>query len=291
MTVTIENQFLTAKIALHGAELQSLKTKTNDLEYIWQADPEYWGKHAPLLFPIVGALKNQEYTYQGKTYSLPRHGFARDMDFEVLQQQDDAASFVLRSNEETKAKYPFDFELIVHYELFPEGIQVRYEVHNTSEEEMFFSIGGHPAFNVPLEADLTFEDYYLAFSPRKSRLALPLEGDFINMDQRTLAQTNTNLRLNHEMFKNDALIYETKGLNAISILSEKSKHGITLSYNNMPYVGIWSPYPKEAPFVCIEPWVGVADTLDASGDLIHKLGIHQLAGHEIYQVKYAITVN
>lgn len=290
MSVTIENNQLIAVIAEHGAELQSLKSKAHDLEYIWKGDPEYWGKHAPLLFPIVGALKNDQYTYQGKTYTLPRHGFARNMDFEVIAQTTDTASFRLTSSEATRENYPFDFELYVHYELGGEGIQIRYEVLNTSEEEMLFSIGGHPAFNVPLDPKLNFEDYYLAFSPRKSRLILPLEGNYINMDQRTLGQTNTNIGLSHELFKNDALIYETKGLNSISICSDYSPQSVTVTYNNMPYVGIWSPSPKEAPFVCIEPWVGVADTLTASGELVEKLGIQQLAGREKFQTKYAITV-
>lgn len=290
MTVTIENDQLRAKIALHGAELQSLVSKTTDLEYIWQADPKYWGKHAPVLFPIVGALKEDSYQYKGKTYHMSKHGFARDMDFALLEKNDDSASFILKATEKTKAIFPFDFELIIRYELGGDGLTVKYEVENLAEDEMFFSIGGHPAFNVPLEKDLNFEDYYLAFSPRKSRLSLPLEGNYIDLEQRTLGQTNTNLALTHDMFKNDAVIFETKGLNAISICSEKSPHSVTLSYKDMPYVGIWSPYPTESPFVCIEPWCGIADTTDATGELIEKLGIQQLAGREKLTTKYAITV-
>lgn len=290
MSVTIENNQLIAIIAEHGAELQSLKSKENGIEYIWNGNPEYWGKHAPVLFPIIGALKNDEYRYRGKTYTMSKHGFARDLDFDVLDQEEDKVSFILSSTPETKKNYPFDFALIIHYELGGEGLTIRYEVQNKGEDEMFFSIGGHPAFNVPLEEGLSFEDYYLAFSPRKSRLILPLNGLYIDMDQRTLGQTNTNLALKHEMFSNDAVIYETKGLNAISICSEKSAHSVTLTYKDMPYVGIWSPYPKESPFVCIEPWVGIADTMDASGELVEKLGIQQLAAHEIFQTKYAITV-
>lgn len=290
MTVTIENDQLKAQIALHGAELQSLVSKTNGLEYIWQADPKYWGKHAPVLFPIVGALKEDSYRYKDKTYQLPKHGFARNMDFELLEETGDAASFALTATAETKAVFPFDFELIIRYELGGDGLTVKYEVENLDEEEMFFSIGGHPAFNVPLEEGLSFEDYYLAFSPRKSRLSLPLDGNYINLEQRTLGQTNTNLALTHDMFKNDAVIFETKGLNAISICSEKSPHSVTLSYKDMPYVGVWSPYPTESPFVCIEPWCGIADTTDATGELVEKLGIQQLAGREKFATKYAITV-
>ena len=239
---------------------------------------------------IVGALKEDSYQYKGKTYHMSKHGFARDMDFALLEKNDDSASFILKATEKTKAIFPFDFELIIRYELGGDGLTVKYEVENLAEDEMFFSIGGHPAFNVPLEKDLNFEDYYLAFSPRKSRLSLPLEGNYIDLEQRTLGQTNTNLALTHDMFKNDAVIFETKGLNAISICSEKSPHSVTLSYKDMPYVGIWSPYPTESPFVCIEPWCGIADTTDATGELIEKLGIQQLAGREKFTTKYAITV-
>ena len=153
-----------------------------------------------------------------------------------------------------------------------------------------FRLGGHPAFNVPLEEGLTFDDLYLAFSPKKSRLRLPLSGPYIDMEQKTLGQTNTNLALVHDLFENDALVFETKGLNAYAIRSEKSSHSVTLSYKDMPYVGIWSPYPKEAPFVCIEPWCGIADTVNSSGELMEKAGINQLGAHEIFQTKYSITV-
>lgn len=270
MTVIIQNDQLIAEIAEHGAELISLKSKEHGLEYIWQGDPVYWGRHAPVLFPFVGRLKDDQYVYQGKTYQMGQHGFARDMDFEVIEHGQEMASFILRSTPETLEKYPFDFELVISYELGGDGITVHYQVANTGEKEMFFSIGGHPAFNVPLEEGLSFEDFYLAFSPLKSRLRLPLKGPFIDMDQKTLGQTNTNLALNRELFEQDALVFETRGLNAYAIRSEKSSHSVTLSYKDMPYVGIWSPYPKEAPFVCIEPWCGIADTVNSSGNLMEK---------------------
>lgn len=290
MTVIIQNDQLIAEISEHGAELISLKSKEHDLEYIWQGDPKYWGRHAPVLFPIVGRLKNDQYVYQGKTYSMGQHGFARDMDFEMVEHEQEHAKFVLKSTPETKENYPFDFELVLVYELGGDGITVHYQVENIGEEEMYFSIGGHPAFNVPLEEGLTFEDFYLAFSPRKSRLRLPLAGPFIDMEQKTIGQTNTNLALFRELFDQDALVFETRGLNAYSIRSEKSSHSVTLSYKDMPYVGIWSPYPKEAPFVCIEPWFGIADTVDSNGQLNEKAGINQLGAHELFKTKYSITV-
>ncbi|MGX7196630.1 aldose 1-epimerase family protein [Enterococcus olivae] len=290
MDITIETPHLTAVIRSKGAELISLKSKETDIEYIWQADPKHWGRHAPVLFPIVGSLKDNQYRYQGETYQLSQHGFARDMEFELLEQTDETASFLLESNDETKKVYPFDFRLILIYELGGDGLVVKYKVENPATEDLYFSIGGHPAFNVPLEEGLTFEDYFLTPSPMKSRVNLPLKGGQIDLDQRTLGQTNTNIALTHDLFKKDALIFETKGLNSFSIRSEKSSHSVTLSYNNMPYVGVWSTYPVESPFVCIEPWEGVADTVTSTGELTEKLGIRKLDPKEIFETKYSITV-
>ncbi|BAL62076.1 aldose 1-epimerase family protein [Melissococcus plutonius] len=290
MTVQLENEFLIATIAEAGAELVSLRSKSMNIEYIWQGNPAFWNRHSPILFPIVGRLKNDQYIYEGKTYHLPQHGFARDQLFQVIEQSDQSATFSLKSTKETYQYYPFDFELVLTYELEEQNLIVRYQVENLGIQTMYFSIGGHPAFNVPLEETLTFEDYFLNFFPKKSRTQIPLSGSALNIKNKTLAQTNTSIDLIHELFKNDALIFETKGNNAFSIETEKSQHGITLSYTDAPYVGIWSPYPKKAPFVCIEPWWGIADTIDTDGQLTNKLGIQLLSPNRIFNTHYQLTI-
>jgi galactose mutarotase-like enzyme len=289
MTVQIENEFLSATIAEDGAELVSLKSKDNDLEYIWQGDPQFWGRHAPVLFPFVGRLKDDQYTYEDQTYQMGQHGFARDCLFEVIKQGPELASLSLKSNAETKKIYPFDFELVISYELKDNQLAVRYQVENTGNQEMLFSIGGHPAFNIPLEQNLTFDDYYLGFSPQKSRIQIPLVGPYADFEHKTLGQTNTSLDLRRELFKNDAIIFETKGTNTFSIASDESPHSISLSYTDMPFVGIWTPSDKEAPFVCIEPWCGIADGLNASGKLIDKVGINRLGAAELFNTEYILT--
>lgn len=290
MTVQLENEFLIATIAEAGAELVSLRSKSMNIEYIWQGNPAFWNRHSPILFPIVGRLKNDQYIYEGKTYHLPQHGFARDQLFQVIEQSDQSATFSLKSTKETYQYYPFDFELVLTYELEEQNLIVRYQVENLGIQTMYFSIGGHPAFNVPLEETLTFEDYFLNFFPKKSRTQIPLSGSALNIKNKTLAQTNTSIDLIHELFKNDALIFETKGNNAFSIETDKSQHGITLSYTDAPYVGIWSPYPKKAPFVCIEPWWGIADTIDTDGQLTNKLGIQLLSPNRIFNTHYQLTI-
>ncbi|MDT2703404.1 aldose 1-epimerase family protein [Enterococcus dongliensis] len=289
MSVTISNDFLEATINEQGAELASLRA--NEIEYIWQADPKYWGRHAPLLFPFVGRLKDDQYTYQGKTYSMGQHGFARDKLFSVVEQTKDKVTFLLESDEETKAVYPFDFALTVSYEIWGEGVRIRFNVENTGTEEMIFALGGHPAFNIPLTEELKFEDYFIAFSPQKSRVKIPLKGPFTNLDQKTIGQTNTNIQLSRDLFKEDALIYETRGLNAYTLGSEESSHRVRVAYNNVPYVGLWSPYPAEAPFVCIEPWWGFADTIDSTGRLEDKEGMNRLAANEQFKTEFSITVS
>ncbi|OTN90408.1 aldolase 1 epimerase LacX [Enterococcus sp. 7E2_DIV0204] len=289
MTVQIENEFLIATIAEDGAELISLKSKKNNIEYIWQGDPAFWGRHAPVLFPVVGRLKDDQYTYQNQTYPMSQHGFARDSLFNVIEHGTELVSLSLKSNKETKKVYPFDFELILSYLLEEDNLVVRYQVENTGASDMYFSIGGHPAFNVPLESGLTFDDYYLSFSPKKSRTQIPLAGPFADFEHKTLGQTNTSLDIRRELFKEDAIIFETKGANAFTIETDEGAHSISLSYTDMPYVGIWSPYPQEAPFVCIEPWCGIADEVNATGNLVDKKGINTLAASDIFKTQYTLT--
>jgi len=289
MTVQIENEFLIATIAEDGAELISLKSKKNNIEYIWQGDPAFWGRHAPVLFPVVGRLKDDQYTYQNQTYPMSQHGFARDSLFNVIEHGAELVSLSLKSNKETKKVYPFDFELILSYLLEEDNLVIRYQVENTGASDMYFSIGGHPAFNVPLESGLTFDDYYLSFSPKKSRTQIPLAGPFADFEHKTLGQTNTSLDIRRELFNEDAIIFETKGANAFTIETDEGAHSISLSYTDMPYVGIWSPYPQEAPFVCIEPWCGIADEVNATGNLVDKKGINTLAASDIFKTQYTLT--
>lgn len=290
MAWVIENDVLRASFNEVGGELQSLVAKETGIEYLWQGDPQFWGRRAPVLFPFVGRLKEDQYRYQGQTYHVGQHGFARDQVFEAHQESQTRLSFTLKSNEDTIKLYPFEFELVLHYELQDNQLACGYEVRNSGSESMYFSIGGHPAFNVPLDGKGQFDDYFLQFSPRKSRLSLPLAGAYVDSDNKTLGQTNTDILVTRELFANDALIYETVGPNSYSIQSEKTPHSVTVSYDDMPFVGIWSPYPSDAPFVCIEPWCGIADTVQATGELTEKLGINHLEAGQVFTQGYQIEI-
>ena len=290
MKTILENDLCQVTINHHGAELSSFVLKENNLEYIWQGNPEYWGRHSPVLFPFVGRLKDNSYEYEGVHYEMGQHGFARDMTFEEEKVSEDSATFLLKSTEETLKVYPFEFELRLTYELRAHELTDDYEVTSLSDKKNF-SIGGHPDFNVPLVEETTFEDYYLHFAPSKSRFLLPLKGPFVDIKEKTLGQTNTSIQLNRAFFANDAFILETVGENIFSILSDKTEHGVSITYNDLPYVGIWTAYPKEAPFVCIEPWAGIADTTEATGDIKDKLGINRIEKQETFKKNFTIKIS
>lgn len=289
--VQIANEFLTVEINPLGAELTSLKGNVSGLEYLWQADPSVWKRHAPVLFPFVGRSKNDQYTYQGKTYPMGQHGFARDRQFEVEESGDQKAVFLLKSDEASLAIYPFEFELRVSYQVQDMHLVVNYDVKNTATTApMYFSIGGHPGFKVPMTADTQFDDYFVDYRPQKSRVKIPLQGAFINLNERTLAPTDVATDISHDLFKDDAMIYELKGQeNVFSIRSEKTPHAISMKLS-APFIGVWSPHPTEGNLVCLEPWWGIADDVAATGELSEKFGVNQLAPQATFNANYEITV-
>ena len=175
MDYQLKNNFLTVTLSDQGAEIQSVKDVNSGREYIWQADPKIWGRHAPVLFPVVGRLKDDQYTYDGKTYHMGQHGFARDSKFTVEEQDDKHIVFLLTSNEDTKKMYPFDFELRVTYSLVNNLLSEHFTVTNTDTKEMIFGIGGHPGFNLPTDNGLTKNDYYFKFAPSMDHVKIPLK--------------------------------------------------------------------------------------------------------------------
>ncbi len=285
----LSNDQLSVVISSKGAELQSIVGKHTGIEYMWSGNPAFWGKKSPVLFPIVGGLKNNRYTFKGKEYSMGRHGFARDRAFTISKQTEDSVTFSLKSDEETKAVYPFDFIFSIRYQLIGNKLVVSYQIENIGEEVMFCSVGAHPAFAVPLMPDTNFEDYYLAFDQIENAPIWPLsnEGLILNNPVAFFHQ-QSKIALRKELFYGDALVFKSLLSKAISILSPQHKHGITLRYENFPYMGIWSA--KDADFVCIEPWCGIADAADSNGELINKEGIHQLSPKTMMNRQWSVEV-
>lgn len=286
---SISNNIISIKVAAKGAELQSLYSIENKLEYLWSADEKYWAKKSPVLFPIVGGLKHNTYNHKGKTYPLSRHGFARDNDFELTAQTDSSLTFSLRNNEHTKTIYPFDFLFGVKYALENNRLHITFRVTNTGNEIMYFSVGAHPAFAVPLVNGLVYEDYALHFSEAENTGRWPLSAEgLIETTVLPLLENENILPLQKELFYRDAIVLKHLQSDSIVIVSDKSPHGVKVHFPGFPYMGIWAA--KDANFVCIEPWCGIADSVNATGNLEEKEGIIKLEAAGVFERSYSVEV-
>ena len=285
----ISNKILTVKISAHGAELQSIVNKEKLLEYMWSGDPAFWGKKSPVLFPIVGGLKDASYQHQGITYQLGRHGFAREREFTVSFHSEDRIRFSLVSDETTKEVYPFDFVFSIEYSIKKNQLTVKYHVENIGLENLLFSVGAHPAFKVPLVEGTTYEDYQLIFSEKENAGIYPLSAEGLLEKHTTPFLNDSNsIPLTKELFAKDALVFKNLKSNYIGILNNKNAQGLKLHFTNFPFMGIWAA--KNANFVCIEPWCGIADTVDASGELSEKEGINQLSPNQSFERAWSVEV-
>lgn len=285
----LSNEQLSVSISPMGAELQSIVHNTTRLEYMWSGDARFWGKKSPVLFPIVGGLKNGNYTFDGISYTMGRHGFARERFFEVTEQTNSSITFSLSSDEASIKIYPFHFRFSIQYTLEENSVRVLYRVENIGNKPMYFSVGAHPAFSVPLVEGDSFEDYYLEFNQQETTGIWPLSPEGLIKESPTPFFSNNNrIPLSKSLFYGDALVFKGLQSDCISIRSDKHSHGLSLSYTNFPFMGIWSA--KDANFVCIEPWCGIADSILATGNLQEKEGIHFLEEHEIFERSWSVTV-
>lgn len=286
---TLTNSGLSITVAAKGAELQSIRSLDNGLEYMWSGDPVFWGKKSPVLFPIVGGLKNGSYTFEGKQYQLGRHGFARELDFECTEQTETTLAFTLLHSPATLEVYPFHFRFTITYTLAGNTLDVHYKTENTGTSAMFFSVGAHPAFAVPLTEGTVFSDWKLVFNRNETAGKWPvLKEGLIAREPVPFFNDSDNIPLSKELFFGDALVFKNLVSDNISIRSDRSVHGITVQFEGFPYMGIWSS--KNADFVCIEPWRGIADSETTNGRLEDKEGIHRLEAGETADCNWSITV-
>ena len=282
MTTTISNSNLTAQINHFGAELFSLKNSENK-EYIWEGNPAFWGKHSPILFPIVGTLKNNSFHYKESEYHLSRHGFARDMDFELIEKLKNSATFSLTSSEESRKVYPFNFELQICYSLEENKLNIDYKVINKNDETMPFSIGAHPAFALPKP----FEEYALLFGYNEILTSYTLENDLLSDNFSTIEMVDNQVPLNYSLFEKDALIFKKLQSKSITIL-ENQNPLLRVRFDNFPNLGIWTK--SNAPFLCIEPWLGYSDTVHSSGNILEKEGVQLLEPKKSLECNFSIEI-
>ena len=289
MNYEIKNEHIKAKIKSFGAELNSLQKIDEDLEYMWQGDSKYWNRHSPILFPIVGRLKNDSYTYQNQKYNMTQHGFARDKEFEVIKNEVDFIEFRLKSDEKTLEIYPFSFELYLSYKLEKNSLIVSYKVINKSDDKMLFSIGAHPAFNWTLKEDEKKEDYFIEFEDLKQTKRYFLNDLGLLYKKEDLKIIDNKIPLNEKLFKNDALVFNDKNINSINLKDKNNNKILNIEFKDFPYLGIWSK-PNLAPFVCIEPWFGVADEENSNQNIEDKRGVQVLLKDELFSCFYSIEI-
>lgn len=287
---TLSNGTLTIKVSEHGAELQSIRK--GETEYLWQGDPTYWGRHSPVLFPIVGSVWEAKYRVDGKEYQLGQHGFARDMDFTLVFSSDTEVRYRLESTAETLEKYPWPFVLEIAYRLHGNCVDVIWEVTNSGDKEMYFQIGAHPAFNYP--------DYDTESAGRGSFTFDRTEGlECIRLKEKGCVDAITKyplelpdgrLKLDKDTFdKIDTIILEHNQIGRVEMFREDGTQWLALSFE-APVTGLWSPPGKNAPFVCIEPWYGRCDRAYYTGEYKDRDWVNRLEPGELFSKKYVIEI-
>lgn len=291
-TCTIKNERLSVTIAAHGAELSSIYDKANDRELVWQADPAFWNRHAPVLFPNVGKYYGGHFTYNGTDYPMGQHGFARDTEFEQVASGENFVTYRLCADEESKKVYPFDFVLEITHRLNGNRLTVEWNVKNTDDKEMYFTIGGHPAFNVNVLPDTDFEDYSLVFKEGTEKLYYVLldaeSGTAIGDKVYELELTDSKYALKKDMFDKDALVFDGGQIEWAALALPDGKPYIALESKGFPNFGIWSK--PGAPYVCLEPWCGRCDNKGFEGEISEKPGIIALKAGETFKKSYDIIV-
>lgn len=289
MITTISNEHITIEVNTLGAELWSLKKTGEDYEYLWQGNPEYWTGRSPVLFPIVGACIHSEMKVDGELYPIGNHGFSRKTEFQLIQSDDSKLVYQLVSNEDTLKMYPFKFDLRLTYTLEGSQVIIGYEVINTDHNEIYFQIGTHPGFNVPMDEGLNFDDYYISFDVEESARRHFFDGDNLlvtNKDEDGLK--GRQMALKHELFYEGATIF--RGINSKELIlkSDKGQRQVKLSYDKFSYLGVWQM--KDAPYVCIEPWTGISDPDNYTGEFKDKEMMMSLDVGKDYSCYLAIEI-
>lgn len=290
MQAVLENDKWKVTINHFGAELCSIVKKETGVEYVWNGDERFWKRSAPVLFPFVGSLKNKEFLYGDKAYPMGQHGFARDMEFSLVSNDGRQAWFSLSSDDTTYEKYPFAFTLEIGYVLTDNTIKVIWRVINEDEKQMYFSIGGHPAFMCPLDGEGRQTDYFIAFDSDKNLVYSKLSENGLVYKKDNILETNGGkMQITENLFDEDALVVEGGQAHRVSLCKPDGTPYLTVTFD-APLFGLWSPAKKNAPFICIEPWYGRCDSEAFTGTLEEREYGSSLAPHESFEAAFEIQV-
>lgn len=292
MLTTLKNDIASVTISSLGAEMQSICV--NNIDYLWNGNPDYWKGHAPNLFPIVGALRNGKAMSDNGPVTTSKHGFVRTNELEIVSCDDTKVVYLLKSNEDTISVYPYKFEFYVKYELIDNSIKITYEIINNSDVNMPFCVGGHPGFHVPLtdDPDDVFENYVIEFE-KVETLDCPqvdLQQSLINDKVRNRVLTKSNrLRLNHVMFRGDALIFDRLQSRIIRLYCPQTGHGVNMNFETFPFVAVWTPI-EDSPFICLEPWTGMGTRISEDDKFENKIGCEILPPNEKSIYTFSLTL-
>ena len=289
MEIKLNNGLLEVRVESFGAELVGLRDLKTNREYMWQKDPKFWAKCSPILFPFVGALKENRYFYNGEQYSITtRHGFARDYEFTINSQDENSVEFLFEGNETTKKSYPFNFKLYLKYVLVGKKLRLEYRVENLDDKKMYFSLGAHPAFATPISENIDYSDYYIEFEKEESGEVKVLEGGFVNPELTKKVFDGKKIPLAKETFKNDALVIENPNSYRVNIKNDKNGYNMSFSYEGFKYMAFWNV--PGAEYVCLEPWCGITDYANSNGNIEDKQGIEVLEGKKNFTRNIEIEI-
>lgn len=289
--LTIQNSFFKISVTKIGAELCSLFSKSKNIEFMWQANPSIWGSHAPVLFPIIGCLKNGEFLFEDNSYSVPKHGFIRNnatLESNILEEN--CIEFRSKYTEESLKNYPFKYEFILRYILQEDGVKVEHTIINhDTQNPIYFSLGGHPGFNCPFFENENYEDYYIEFEvPETDETWLVSKAGLIENESIPFLNNSKTLPLHPEIFAKDALIFKNLKSNTIALKSKNHSIALKMDVSEFEYLGVWAK--PNAPFVCIEPWLGISDSVSTNQDFTKKEGIQRLEGGDTKVISFDIKM-
>jgi galactose mutarotase-like enzyme len=289
--VSINNESLSISIKEIGAELCSIISQGSGKEYMWQADPDVWAAHAPNLFPIIGCLRDGSFVYKEKEYPCPKHGFIRkNNNISIAEKTATKASFLLQYSDDTLQVYPFKFEYWINFVLKGNVLNIAHSVVNRGDEDMLFSLGGHPAFRCPINENENYSDYFLEFEKPETVQSWQVQKDgLIGKDTVPVFDTPTVIGLHPHLFDNDALVFKRLNSRRVSLKSRKSNQVLTVYFREFNYLGIWAK--PNASFVCIEPWLGIADSYNSDRKFQNKEGLISLEPGQVFDATYSIEIS
>lgn len=286
---SINNRFLSISVNKNGAELASVMQLDNQFEFIWNANPAVWNRHAPVLFPIVGKLKNNKISINGNLFEMSQHGFARDSSFELVNKTEKSLTFLMHSNIETLEKYPFEFKFYIIYSFteITNQLKITYKITNNSTVEMPFSIGAHPAFKLPIPDLNQYDINFYSLNHIERHL---LKDGLFNYETENIKLENHLLKLNPELFDKDAIVLKNTSTKKIALKHQFSNYEVSCEFNDFNDLGIWAKKGNQA-FICLEPWLGFSDNIDADGEINNKKGIIILPVNETFEASYFLNLN